>query len=254
MIAAKGTPDPVQDSISSLLPDAATALEAMERTWPARRCRDLRGWTLRLDPGAGKRVTAATARAPGGDIAAAESAMRAAGQTPLFMLRPDQRALDAALDARGYRRVDPVTIHAAPVAALAATDPRHRVCQCDFPLTVMAELWAAGGIGPARLAVMARAARPRCWLLARADHQPAGVAFVAAWRGLAMVHAVEVPPALRRQGHARRLLAAAARWAQGHGAGTLALAVTDANAPANALYAALGMRPVARYHYRQAAE
>jgi GNAT superfamily N-acetyltransferase len=43
---------------------------------------------------------------------------------------------------------------------------------------------------------------------------------------------------------------AAARWAEGNGATTLALAVTRANSAANALYASLGMVAAGHYHYR----
>ena len=38
---------------------------------------------------------------------------------------------------------------------------------------------------------------------------------------------------------------------RGHGAAELALAVTEANAPARALYAGLGFAPVGRYAYWQ---
>jgi ribosomal protein S18 acetylase RimI-like enzyme len=46
----------------------------------------------------------------------------------------------------------------------------------------------------------------------------------------------------------------AARFALDQGAAWLALAVTEANAAARALYEAAGMETVARYGYRQAAE
>jgi GNAT superfamily N-acetyltransferase len=65
-----------------------------------------------------------------------------------------------------------------------------------------------------------------------------------------MIHAVEVRPALRRKGAARQMLNAAAHWAAEQGADRLALAVTEANAGARALYASLGMQPVGQYHYR----
>ena len=253
MIRLKGAPTPVQSSVSSVFPDAAQVLDAMDRTWPAHDRRVIPGWTLRLDPGGGKRVSAATPLGPGGDISVAEAAMRDAGQTPLFMLRPQDEALDAVLADRGYRLVDPVTIHAGPSSRIAGiATPGDCVCCCDFPLAVMAEIWAEGGIGPARLDVMSRAAKPRTWLLARSAHQPAGVAFVSVWQDLAMIHAIEIAAGMRRQGHGRTLLAAAANWAQRQGAGWLALAVTDANHGANALYAGAGMLPVTRYHYRQA--
>jgi hypothetical protein len=50
------------------------------------------------------------------------------------------------------------------------------------------------------------------------------------------------------------LTRAAAAWATGRGVPTLALAVTEGNAPARALYAGLGMAEAARYHYRLAPE
>jgi GNAT superfamily N-acetyltransferase len=65
-----------------------------------------------------------------------------------------------------------------------------------------------------------------------------------------MLHALEVTPETRRRGIATLMTRAAARWAAELGCATLALAVTEANAPARALYAVMGMREVARYHYR----
>jgi uncharacterized protein (DUF2237 family) len=44
----------------------------------------------------------------------------------------------------------------------------------------------------------------------------------------------------------------AARWAEAQEAGWIAVAVTEANAPARALYVGLGMAEAARYHYRAA--
>ncbi len=46
------------------------------------------------------------------------------------------------------------------------------------------------------------------------------------------------------------MIAAAAAWAAEQGADTVALVVTEANAPARALYSSLGMAPVGQYHYR----
>jgi ribosomal protein S18 acetylase RimI-like enzyme len=66
-----------------------------------------------------------------------------------------------------------------------------------------------------------------------------------------MLHALEVTPALRRQGSAHNILRAAALWAQQNGADTLTLVVTVANENARRLYASLGMQPVGQYHYRQ---
>jgi ribosomal protein S18 acetylase RimI-like enzyme len=62
---------------------------------------------------------------------------------------------------------------------------------------------------------------------------------------------LEVSPPYRRQGCAQNILRAAAVWARQQGADTLALAVTEANGGARALYASQGMQVVGQYHYRQ---
>jgi len=119
------------------------------------------------------------------------------------------------------------------------------------PMAIAADLWAEGGIGPARLAVMQRAAEPKTVILGRAGDRASGAAFVAIHQGTAMLHALEVTPAQRRQGSAHNILRAAAVWAQENGAETLSLVVTTANAAARRLYASFGMQVVGNYHYRQ---
>ena len=240
--------------MTASLPIAATLFATLDATWPAAACRRCGPWLIRDGQGGGKRVSAATAADDGaaGDIASAEAAMRALGQTPLFLLRAGEQALDAALAARGYRVVDPVVIYASPCAAIATPPPAALVAFAHWPpLAIAAELWAAAGIGPARLAVMDRVPGPKAAILGRVADRASGVAFVAIHRQTAMLHALEVAPALRRQGCASNILRAAAGWAQDHGAVTFSLVVTQANTGARALYASLGMADVGQYHYRQ---
>jgi N-acetylglutamate synthase len=68
------------------------------------------------------------------------------------------------------------------------------------------------------------------------------------WLGMA---AVEVLPAYRRRGFARRVMAALAGWGAGHGAGRCYVQVDAANAPALALYAGLGFTRHHRYRVRK---
>lgn len=224
---------------------------AMEATWPALAYDSLGPWRLRTGGGGGKRVSAASAEAPWQpqDIPQAEAAMRALGQEPLFVIWPQDGALDQALAARGYRVVDPVVGYHAPIAAFAPPAPLAGFAHWP-PLEIAREIWEAEGIGPGRQAVMARVEGPKAAVLGRLGDRPAGVGFVAVAGRTAMLHALEVRPDLRRQGVAGQILRAAALWAGAQGADRLALAVTEANSGARALYASLGMQPVGQYHYR----
>jgi GNAT superfamily N-acetyltransferase len=227
---------------------------ALEATWPPASTTQLGPWVLRDGKGGGKRVSAATLNGPFDDaaISVAEAVMRAAGETPLFQLRPDEDMLDAALGARGYAVVDPVVIYGAKIADMTQDAPPPMTSFPHWPpLGIAIDLWAEGGIGAARLDVMHRVQGPKCAILARSSDRAAGVAFVALHDKIAMLHGLEVTPTLRRKGSAGHILRAAAHWAQGQGATDFGLAVTAVNAPARALYASFGMQVVGQYHYRQ---
>ena len=235
-----------------------TLMAVMEATWPPAASWVVGPWRLRDGAGGGKRVSAATvegdwtpaditpADITPADIILAEQAMA----QPLFMIRPQDSALDAALAALGYSVVDPVIVYATDTARFAAA-PRMATFPHWPPLHIAADLWDAAQIGPARRAVMQRALGPKTVILARTADRAVGVAFVALHGPIAMLHALEVSPSHRRQGTARNILHAAAVWARDHGAETLALAVTRANTAARALYASQGMQGVGQYHYRQ---
>lgn len=224
----------------------------MEATWPCARAYRTGPWTIRDGAGGGKRVSAATAEAAWGpgDIAQAEDAMRGLAQDALFLIRDGEDVLDGALAARGYRLVDPVVAYAMPADALPPPDPMTTFPHWP-PLTIAETLWAEGGIGPARLAVMHRVAGVKTAILGRAGDRPSGVAFVAMHGTTAMLHALEVSHRHRRQGSAHNILRAAADWTRAQGGDTLALVVTEANAGARQLYASRGMKVVGHYHYRQ---
>lgn len=236
-------------------PGAARLHAATDVTWAPAAVLEQGPWRLRRGEGGGHRVSAATALAPEAAepeaLAAAEAAMRGWGQRPLVRIREGEAALDASLAARGYLQIEPSLLMIAPAAPLASGDPRGLgAIRSAAPLAIQREIWAAGGIGPARLAVMERSGPPRVFLLARAGDRPAAVAFAAADGAVAMLHALLVPEAFRRRGLARGLTAAAAAWAVGQGAAWLALAVTRGNAPARRLYEGMGFRVAGAYHYR----
>ena len=237
--------------------DAATLDAVLDGTWPAAETRACGAFTLRRSPGGGSRVSAATHDADTlpdpADLDAALAIMRGWGQVPRFCIRDGQARLDALLAARGFLRHDPTVIFVAPLAALPGPPPRLTAFAVWPPLAIQEDIWHAAGIGPDRLAVMHRVEGPRTAILGRVGDRPGGTAFVAAHGDVAMLHALEVRPASRRQGLARHMIAGAADWARGIGCTALAVAVTRDNAPARALYSGLGLREVAAYHYRAGA-
>ena len=233
--------------------DDTALFDVVDGTWPAANVTRRGPWTLREGQGGGSRVSATTAHAPVGrdDPALAEAAMREMGQKPLFMIRPADEALDAILEARGYAIVDPVVIYTCPVERLTDMEmPRVTAFAIWEPLQIMREIWAAGGIGPERQAVMGRVKGPKTGLFGRSNDKPGGVGFAAIHDGTAMVHAIEVPPHQRRKGGGSWIMRAAAFWAAKEGAHTISVICTAENTGANALYASLGMDAVGRYHYR----
>ncbi|SFT56546.1 GNAT family N-acetyltransferase [Sedimentitalea nanhaiensis] len=230
--------------------------DVIDGTWPAARRFNDGIWTLRQGQDGGSRVSATTLGVEGAtitdtEIGRAETGMRAMGQPLIFMIRQGDDALDAKLRDRGYAIKDPVTVYACASARLTDVPlPRVTVLNVWEPLAIMREIWAAGGIGPARLEVMHRAQGAKIGLLGRKNDKPAGAAFVAIHRGVAMVHAVEVLAHQRRAGMGSWFMRAAAFWAVDNGAQTLSVMCTQQNVAANALYASLGMLPVGQYHYR----
>lgn len=222
--------------------------DALEATWPPVSSRRIGPFRLREGAGGGKRVSAAVL--DGAFTEAALDAVEAAGAT-LFQIRSGEDALDAALDARGYRTVNPSVLYVAPVETVAQKPRPVSLLAAWPPLAIQRALWAEAGVGPERIAVMMRACDPKQGFVARFQNRAAGVGFVAVSGGIAMMHALHVDPAFRRHGVARYMVRGMALWAQEHGARSFALAVTQGNAPARALYSGLGMVEAATYHYRE---
>ncbi len=235
------------------LPSVQKLYAVVEGTWPPSAKQALGPWAIRLDDSGSSRVSAATAEQPvtDADIPEAENAMREAGQVPLFMIREGEDALDADLAARGYAIKDPVNLYASPIAQIATQRPP-AVTSFEVwpPLAAQIEVWAAGGIGKGRIAVMDRARKPKTTLLGRLNDKPAGTVYIGIAADCAMIHALEIGQEHRRQGLAQHLTRAAAFWARDNGADYLTLVTTQANIGANTLYTSLGMTLVGQYHYR----
>jgi len=187
------------------------------------------------------------------NIPQAEQAMRDLGQHPLFMIRPEDDALDMMLDTRGYSISDPTALLSGDIAGLAQQDfPNVTAFTIWPPLQIMYDLWHEAGTDPARFKIMSRVQDPKTALLGRVNDRPAGVAFAAISGETVMVHALEIDSKQRRNGLATYLMRAIARWGVTHGATQITLAVTRENSGALALYHSLGMEEIGGYHYRKA--
>jgi len=237
-----------------MTPDAQMLYAVTEATWPPARIETRGAVTIRHGACGGKRVSAATASRAltAEELTEAEAAMRGLGQGALFQIRAGDDGLDAMLADYGYRVVDPVNLYVAPVVALTVeTPPRVTTFSVWEPLEIMREIWAEGGIGQARIAVMERATCPKTGLFGRHDNRPAAVGYAGLHQGVAMVHALEVRTAHRRTGMGRWMMIEAAHWAAARGAAHIAVLCTQANTGANGLYASMGFAPVGEYHYRE---
>lgn len=235
------------------LPSVDDIIEACEATWPPAETKRIGAWVIRDGAGGGKRVSAATENWPTteADLPAAEAAMLALGMDPLFQIRQGDEHLDEMLEKHGYDIVDPVNFWVIEVDELMKDALPPVSAFSVWPsLSVMNELWEAGGIGKARRDVMERAKCPKTAILARTDDTPSGVGYVGLHDDIAMVHALHVDEKLRRQGTGRNLLKQAAIWAKEQGAKYVSLIVTQGNHAANPLYTNLGMHLVGHYHYR----
>ncbi|MEO3413432.1 GNAT family N-acetyltransferase [Roseovarius sp. CAU 1744] len=236
------------------MPGVQHLYSVIEGTWPPAAVSQVGPWTIRDGRGGGQRVSAATAATEVSlhDLPDAEAAMRKLGQPQLFMIREGDADLDAALEAAGYPIVDPVNIYVAPLSELTTEKPpRVATFAIWEPLAIMRDIWAAGGIGPARVEVMARARGPKTGLFGRTGNRPAAAGFVAIHERIAMVHALEVLERHRRAGMGRHMMRQAAFWAADHGATHMSVICTQANTGANTLYSSLGLTLVGQYHYRR---
>jgi GNAT superfamily N-acetyltransferase len=230
-----------------------TLYQTTDATWPAAEYLTVGNWTIRRGAGGGQRVSSATANGPvtSEDISVAEQAQDALDQPHLFMIRQGDEALDALLEAKGYRIKDPVNQYICPVETLTKIAPERLAAFPIWPpLAIINEIWTEQGIGAGRQAVMARAKGPKAAILARQNDRAAGVAYVAIHGTTAMLHALEVVPEQRRQGVAVNIMGVAAIWAQDNGATDFSVICVRDNLPANRLYASLKMENVGYYHYR----
>lgn len=227
-------------------------LSAFEATWPAAEYADCGGFRVGRGMGAGGRVSSAGVIGAwtGDDIDAVVARHRAWNQRPLFRVLDADTALADALLARGFRRASPTAIMDAPVSALTDREiPPVTAFPIWPPLAIERHIWERGSIGPQRQAVMQRVSLPKISVLGRIEDRAAGAAFAAILGPVAMIHAIEVEPALRRKGVAGWMIRQIAFWAAANAASRVGLAVGRENEGAVTLYRRLGFADAGGYAY-----
>jgi GNAT superfamily N-acetyltransferase len=166
-------------------------------------------------------------------------------------------ALDRALAAHGYTSEGETCVLYGPMTGITASaDPDIELLPTSSPewLTAMSRLQGHSGKQAATYRRIVEAiAIPARFACLRLAAEPAALAFGAIHDGLLCYESVITDPQHRRQGLARRVIAALAAWALASGAEGACLQVEAGNAPAIALYRGFGLdTELHRYHYRRA--
>lgn len=235
--------------------------EACLNAWPAPRQVLFAGWVLRFGGGLTRRANSANPLGiertdPDTLIAGCEALYRRHRQPTIFRL-PSliEPAVDERLAARGYGSEGVALVLHADIGALAETrDPAVRLLSRPGAewLTAMAALQRQTK-KQARLyrRIVGALAIPAAFAALIEGDEIAALGFGAIHDGVICYESLVTDPRRLRRGHARRIIAGLAAWAVENGASGACLEVEAANAPALALYAALGFKELYRYHYRR---
>ncbi|GAA0377737.1 hypothetical protein Acor_43660 [Acrocarpospora corrugata] len=223
----------------------------IHQAWPAPEQVRAGSWIFRYAAGVTKRANSVLPLSGTGSwdrVDAAERFYRERGRPCVFSIGPGaEQGLDAELERRGYRVVDPTfimtgeTAPAAPIQIASRPSP-------DW-LTTWWEV--DGGRHPG-------IPDARDWAERILTGVPAGYAAAgpdAVGRGVRQgdwlgIYCMAVRPPARRKGNGTTVLNGLLGWGHEHGARRAYLVVTQANAAARAMYERSGFVISGRYHYR----
>ncbi|WP_433868509.1 GNAT family N-acetyltransferase [Saccharopolyspora sp. CA-218241] len=227
--------------------------------WPAPVTRRVGGWWVRHTPGV-RRLRSGNAALPGdgpAPLAEVEEFYRERGLPTAVQVSPAarHRALDAHLEARGYRREVPVHVLTAATGTVARAEPGWAVDVEAGPTARWQEAFVElDGEDDAREVaeeVVAAIRLPAARTSVTAGDRVLGIGLVVGgddrWAG---IYCMTTRPEHRGRGVAAAILRAGARWAAEHGIPGLYLQVAESNAAARSLYARAGFDHAYGYHYR----
>ena len=245
-----------------LLPTVRRLEAVGSRAWPAASVHYDGVWAIRLTNGhPAKRLNSVNPLDPvdhGNMLERIERAAQrfAANDRPLtFRMSPlASPQLTEHFDAQGWSRFGESLVMQAELSEerLAAAAPLLPVQEMDGFISAAIKI---GNVEPAirpGLSAVISSIQPERGLFVLEDEGlPVSTAICVRDDDLSGVFEVATDERVRGQGHARRLLLSALKWAQQGGAKRAWLQVEAANTPALRLYETLGFSEVYRYHYRQ---
>jgi GNAT superfamily N-acetyltransferase len=229
--------------------------------WPARETRDCLGWLMRFSSGfthRGNSVATLSFECAALDeaLAIVERDYRERGLPAMFQIadaaEPDGLADE--LDRRGYGVITPTFVLATTADQMARNLPPagevelSRVPNPGFENLVRRGSRSAED-GNERLEILARIKQPCVCVTAFVGGHAIACGTATSVDGLVNINLMRTDADFRRQGHARRVLSAIAKWASDQNARQVFLGVEQANAPALALYAHAGFEPAYSYRY-----
>jgi N-acetylglutamate synthase len=230
--------------------------------WPALRQVFLDGWVLRFSDGLTRRANSANplradCNRTDALIPACEALYRRQLLPTIFrvpsIIDPE---LDERLDALGYGSEGESWVLYGDIDAVAsARDPEVQLSANPTPEWFRA--MAALQNQPIEQSAIYRRivgaiVIPTAFAALSIDGEFAALAYGALHNGLLCYESVITDSRRQRHGYARRVIAALAAWAKDKGARGACLQVEAGNAPALALYDAIGLKTrLSRYHYRR---
>lgn len=244
------------------LPQVRRLEAAGFRAWPATNVHYDGAWSIRLSGGhPAKRLNAIMPLDPFDDANLTERIARAArrfyayGRPLTFRISPlAAPAISTYLDNEGWSRLGESLVMRAPLSRDLVHEAIHQIPLKDIGRFITAAIDISSLDSALRpgLSEVINSIQPRTGLFVlEEDGAPVSTAICVHDGDLAGLFEVATREGKRGQGHGRRTLLSALKWAHGNGASQAWLQVEADNESAIGLYRSMGFNEVYRYHYRR---
>jgi GNAT superfamily N-acetyltransferase len=235
------------------------------RAWPATSLRYDGTWAIRLTAShPARRLNSINPLDPGDDrkleerIGRARGRFEAYGRPITFRISPlAAPGITRFLDQEGWSRTGETLVMRLALTDAVVADAMHQIPLKDMNRFITAALKVRGHSSSLRpgLSEVISSIEPENGLFVLEDGAaPIATAICVHDRDLVGLFEIATSRSRRGEGHGRRVLLSALRWAYSRGGRVAWLQVEADNAPALRLYSSLGFGELYRYHYRQPAD